>query len=581
LKTLLVHPEDSPCAGPWAGEKWDMIVDLGKSSTFTRTIWEERMNLPILSLDSLRRGMQDFDLIRKLLSAGRNQLIDESGLDWWDLISVFIYSELEESVLLCRLAEQLDQTSELYTTRHGWPANGVGLLLNRPLLTFPGTSRSSRLRRYGEVLRSFSLGRLLEMFLDKYDPRYRWRSQFAARRPGSRGPTVLLPSAYTNVSRMATAYASMLPEQSFLVVATRRSGTQFDPAPNVACAGLAVYAGGPMPQQEYREILRKWGNLKQSLAISPQIALLVRAGLLEKFPRYFRDGLAVRNAWQNVLSREHIGAVMCGDDSNLFTRLPVLLARQQGIPTLDFHHGALDGRFLMKQLPSDLYLAKGEMERDYLLRVCDLPAERVVLAGPPAQSIPAREPGTDDFSRIVFFSEPYESGGWRTDEIYRELLPPLARLAREFSRKFVVKLHPFESRTERIALIAKVLPQNEAALVEVVAGPFTPELVSRAWFAVTVESTTVIDCSLLGVPCFVCEWLTSSPYGYSRQYARFGVGRILKSPAELNEIPRMVTEPAIPLSEDCLLKPMDPEWLRRIIAGAHAATVKAPLLETN
>ena len=83
---------------------------------------------------------------------------------------------------------------------------------------------------------------------------------------------------------------------------------------------------------------------------------------------------------------------MCGDDSNIYTRLPVLLARQQGIPTLDFHHGALDGRFLMKELPSDLYLAKGEMERDYLVRLCRLPAERVIVAGPPLpRSIPAHE----------------------------------------------------------------------------------------------------------------------------------------------------------------------------------------------
>jgi hypothetical protein len=526
----------------------------------------------------LRRGMQDFDLIRKLLRTGRNRLVDELGLDWWDLISVFVYSELEESVLLCRLAGQLDKTSELYTTRHGWPADGVGLLMNRPLLTFPGTSRSSRLRRYGGVLRSFSLGRLLEMFLDKYDPRYRWRTQFAPRRSAPPGPIVLLPSAYTNVSRMAAAYASMLPEQSFLVVATRRSGTHFDPAPNLACAGLAAYAGGPEPQQEYLEILRKWRNLEPSLGLSPEMGLLFRAGRMEKFPDHFRDGLAVRNAWRNVLSQEHIAAVMCGDDSNPFTRLPVLLARQQGVPTLDFHHGALDGRFLMKELSSDLYLAKGEMERDYLVRICGLPAERVVLAGHAPRSMPPHGRGKGEGSVILFFSEPYESGGSRTEEIYLELLPPLARLAREFGRKLVVKLHPFESLYERTELIARVLPPEDAALVDVVEGPFTSQLVGKSWFAITVESTTVIDCSLLGIPCFTCEWLNSSPYGYTHQYARFGVGRILKSPAQLNELPRMVTEPAIPLSEDCLLKPMDPEWFRRIIAGASATTAKVPLL---
>ncbi len=569
MKILLVQPEDSPCSGPWVREKWDLIVDLGKSSAFTRASWQERWNLPILQLDSPRRGTQDFDSIRELLRTGRNHLVDEFGLDWWDLISVFIYAELEEAVLLGRLAGQLDATAELYSTRPGWPANGVALLLKLPLQTFPGSHRSSRFHHYSDVLRRFSFDQLAQIFLDKYDARYQWRSRMVARRRGPKRPFVLLPSAYTNVSRMSVAYASMLPEQSFLVVATRRSGTHFDSLPNVACASLAAYAGGPEPQAEYLAILGKWKNLKQRLALVPEMDLLLRAGLLEKFPNHFRDGLAVRNAWRSLLSQEQIVTVMCGDDSNPYTRLPVLLARQKGIPTLDFHHGALDGRFLMKELPSDLYLAKGEMERDYLLRICGLPRERVVVAGPArSRTIPTQERAQDEKSQILFFSEPYESAGWRAEEIYREILPPLARLAHESGCKLVVKLHPFESRHQRMALIAKVLSAVKAATVPVIEGPFTPELVAKAWFALTVESTTVIDCSLLGVPCFLCEWLTSSPYGYTSQYARFGVGRILPSREELNELPRMLTEPVVPLSPDCLLKPMDPEWLLQIIAGA-------------
>ena len=122
MKTLLVHPEDSPCSGPWAGEKWDLIVDLGKSSAFTRSAWQERLNSPILQLDTLWRGIEDFDSIRQLLHAGRNQLLDEMGLDWWDLVSVLIYPELQDAVLLGRLAERLDANTELYATRQAWPA---------------------------------------------------------------------------------------------------------------------------------------------------------------------------------------------------------------------------------------------------------------------------------------------------------------------------------------------------------------------------------------------------------------------------------------------------------------------------
>ena len=549
---------------------------LGKVSAFTLASWQERLKLPILQLESQRGGDQDFDLIRKLLAAGRNQIVDRCGIDWWGLIGILVSAELGEAILLGRLAQQLDPAAELYSTRQGWPASGVALLLKRPLQTHPGAMRPSQFHRYGDMFRRFSFDQLAQIFLDKYDSRYRLRGRFAARRQGPGQPFVLLPSAYTNVSRTAVSYASMLPEQPFLVVATRRSGTHFSPSPNVSCMDLAAYAGGPGVQPEYLDILNAWQILQERLALFSEMNLLLRAGVLEKFPNYFRDGLAVRNAWQNVLSREKIVAVMCGDDSNPYTKLPVLLARKQGIPTLNFHHGALDGRFLIKELSSDLYLAKGEMERDYLVRICGLPAERVVIAGPGRpQSIPVRELKRDENSRIVFFSEPYESGGRRSEDIYRELLPLLSRIAREFDRKVVVKLHPFESLAQRAALVAKVLGREDADRVEVVEGPFAPQLVANAWFAVTVESSTVIDCSLLGVPCFVCEWLSSSPYGYTHQYARFGVGRILKSSEQMNDLPRMMLESPIPVSNDSLVKPMDPEWLRRIIATGVATGVKS------
>src|SRR5260370_7286307 len=145
---------------------------------------------------------------------------------------------------------------------------------------------------------------------------------------------------------MGGAYAGMLPEHWFLVVAPGRSGTHFDSLPNVACATLAAYARGPEPQTEYPEILGKWKNLKQRLALVPEMDLLLRAGLLEKFPNHFRDGLAVRSAWRSLLSQEQIVTVMCGDDSNPYTRLPFLLPRHKAIPTLHFLPDPLLARFL-------------------------------------------------------------------------------------------------------------------------------------------------------------------------------------------------------------------------------------------
>jgi hypothetical protein len=547
-----------------------LIVDFGKSSELTKDRYEEQMNARIVSLESLRRGEEDFASLRALLRSANGRLIDAEGVDWWTLLNVLLFKPLDDALLLVRLSEQLDAAAELHATRPGWPMSGLGLLLNRRLHYFPSRFRPTRMQHYGEMLRRFSLGQLSQIFLDKYDSRLQWRSKFASRRRDQRKPPVLLPSAYTNVSRMAVAYARMLPAQQFLVVATRRSGTHFDAAPNVSCVSLASYAGGAEPHAEYREMLAKWQALKESMALFPGMNVLSRAGLLEEFPTNFRNGLAVRNAWRNVLSEEKVLAVMCGDDNNPNTALPVLLARRQGIPTMDFHHGALDRSFMLKELPADCYLAKGEMERDYLIRVCHLPSDRVVVAGPPRpQPRATADSRKRENSTIIFFSEPYETGGWRTEEVYREILPPLSKIAREAGRTLTLKLHPFESRQQRASLLKKVLGVEDAALIDIVEGPFTAALVAHAWFAVTVESTTVLDCTLLGVPCFVCGWLTaSSPHGYTRQYARFGIGQALDSAEKLNNLPQLLTEPSV-FSEDALLKPADPEWLRRrITSGA-------------
>ena len=263
--------------------------------------------------------------------------------------------------------------------------------------------------------------------------------------------------------------------------------------------------------------------------------------------------------------------VLCGDDSNLFTRLPVLLAARRRIPTVDFHHGAFDGRYLLKDLPCDVYLAKNEMERDYLVRVCGLQAERIVIGAPAsAHPGPAREPEQEKRTSIVFFSEPYEVASMRAEEVYRELLPALCRVARQNGRDLVIKLHPFESRAQRGRMVREILSPEDLNLVKLQDGPLTAELMARAWFGITVESTTVIDCLQNGVCCFLCGWLTLSPYEYQQQYARFGVGQLLEKVEQVSEIPKRLEElQNQPVPPSMLSKEADPAMLRRwLTAGS-------------
>ena len=517
-----------------------------------------------------------------MFSAGRGRLIDEEGIDWWDLTFLDVEQDALTVLALRRLVEEVS-SAELWATRPGGPAGLLAVMLKRTLRTFErkGLARSAALAlRYAGLARRFSTAQIKEIFLDKYDSGYRWRARFSRRRQPCVEPVVLVPSAYGNVSRMAAAYARQLPQQAFLTVATRQSGRQFAPPANVQVRDLADYAKAVAPLAEITSLQERWTKLRSDLSEIPNLQVLADAGVLDPVSDWIRDGLSVRDAWREVLESEPVCGVLCGDDSNRYTALPVLLAARRKIPTVDFHHGAFDGRYLMKRLPCDVYLAKNEMERDYLLRVCGLPGERVVIGGPsPPVRGSAREHRQPEKTSVMFFSEPYEVVGMRAEEVYRELLPPLCQLARASGRDVVIKLHPFESLSQRRRMVQDILTAEDGRLVTVVDGPLTDELLAQAWFGITVESTTVMDCLQNGIQCFLCGWLTLWPFEYVQQYARFGVGEVLQSVEEVAGIPgRLGPSENRVMAQASVSTPADPALLQRwLISGLHESADVRPV----
>jgi len=113
-------------------------------------------------------------------------------------------------------------------------------------------------------------------------------------------------------------------------------------------------------------------------------------------------------------------------------------------------------------------------------------------------------------------------------------------LAKQCGLKLVFKLHPFESIKGHKNLLRKLLPQDQFAEIQWIAGPPTPELWSQTRFAMTVESTIALECAIREIPIFLCSWLQNVYGGYIRQYAKFGVGHILNSPDEIRNIPQLV-----------------------------------------
>ncbi|HYA61775.1 MAG TPA: hypothetical protein VED66_01145 [Candidatus Sulfotelmatobacter sp.] len=567
MRVLLLHPEDSPRRGRWSQQSWDLIVDLGSSSEFSTEAWARQCGCPVLRADLFRQPISDAKLVRQIFSAGRGRLVDEEGIDWWDVLSLLVVPDALIALALGRLAAEIGPSAELWATRPGWPASVVAALSGHSLRSFRGgrlARSAARALHYAGLLRRFSAAQIKQILLDKYDSGHRMRSRFVPTPQRCADSVVLLPSAYENVSRVAAAYARMLPEQSFLLVATRRSGKNFVPSANIQVRDLAAYAKADVPSSEIASLAERWFELKASLVSARELQVLSRVGVLDPFPGWLRDGVCAREGWSEVIEREPVCGVLCGDDSNPYTRLPVLLAARRKLPTVDFHHGAFDGRYLLKELPCDVYLAKNEMERDYLLRVCGLPEERLGTGAPPGHVRSASEPREPQGTSAIFFSEPYEIAGPRGEEVYREILPALCRLAGGSGHDVIIKLHPFESRSQRWRLVTNILSAADRQLVTVREGPLTNELLSRAWFGLTVESTTVMDCLQYGVCCFLCGWLASSPYGYVEQFTRFGVGEVLENAAQLDEIPQRLADfhnrrPTAPNLSD----PVDPAMLKQ------------------
>jgi hypothetical protein len=543
MRVLLLHPDDDFPA-PGRTQHWDLIVDLGRAP---KSFYEEQsaaLGCPVFSLFDLAIEIEDLQIWRQLLEPGMGRVVDRYGIDWWDVISVMLQPELQDVRLALRLAEKLAGCRELTVSRSSMIAEALRIYLRIPLRILHAGLAADLMHgvlRRGRALANLGFVQLRQVVYDKYDPHYRWRRKFAGppQRVSKAEPVVLLPTAYSNVTKTALSYARLLPAQKFLLVVARESAAPSSLPANVQTTRLASFAHKRRDWNELHQLGRSWKQMEQSLQNHPEFQLPVHIGILKKGRRWLRWGMAVRDAWVRVFETQSVVGCLSADDSNPYTRIPLLLAEQRGIPAVACHHGALDCRMANKNLRFSSYLAKGEMERDYLERICGVDKGRIRMGT--AESAPSdASVWSDDAPWITFFSEPYETDFWRGEMIYREMLPRLCAAARRSGKTVVLKLHPFESARQRRRLVARTLSEDDRKLVSLTDAPLSREILQKTWCAVTVESTVAFECASVGIPAFLCGWLRHAYAGYAPQYVRFGVGRMLESPDELLRIPDML-----------------------------------------
>jgi hypothetical protein len=568
MRVLLLHPDDSfPTRKP--SEHWDSVIDLGRAPSSFYDEQSGALGCPVFSVFDLAVEVEDLRSWRPLLEHGMGQVVDRFGIDWWDLISLQAEAELQDVRLALRLAERLTGCTALAASRRSAIAETVGIQLGMPPRILQQSWKAPLLQtilRRGRAVTDLGFLQLRQVVYDKYDPHYLWRRKLEPprQRPANSEPVVLLPTAYSNVTKTALSYARILPEHKFLLVVARESAAALSIPSNVQTATLAGFATMKPDLGELQELEFRWKRMEQSLKEHPEFRLALQIGILKKAAGWLRSGLVVRDAWRRVFDTEPVAGCLSADDSNHYTRIPLLLAEQRGIPAVACHHGALDCRMAFKNLRFSNYLAKGEMERDYLERICGVDTGRIRIGAPHSRQ--DSSVWSEDSPWITFFTEPYETDFWRTEAIYREVVPRLCAVARRKGKTVVIKLHPFESVSQRKRIINRTLAEQDKKLVTVSGAPFSSEILQNTWCAVTVESTTAFECASAGIPAFLCGWLRHAYAGYAGQFARFKAARILQFPDNLLQLPEMLHD-AIPGAgvSDGLVTAISPEQLSEIL----------------
>ncbi len=587
MKILLVHPDDSVDVGPWTSTRWDLAFDLGWSGRHAYSGQSERMGFPVSSIYDLLDHETHRLRMREILSLGLGQLVDSESVDWWDVLSNFFYEQLEEIMLVSALAEQIPDNAEVFTTRPHAALPALYLLLDggtkREIKSFSASRQTgvrAKFRRHLKAAFALRLEQISEITFDKWDTDYRLRRHLRRSPRTSSTPAILLPSAYSNVSRAEIAYAQMLPHRRFLLVVTRPNGRLQTIPDNVELRWLAAYAPRALSStaKETDRLAALFQQMQNRRFEANCVLRLARKRhVFDRFARMLQSGLRIRDAWREVLIREPLTAVVSADENNPFTRLPTVLAQSRKLHTVFCEHGALNMTFGIRPLVSDRYLLRGDMARDYCTEWCGMPADKIIV-GAPAGSRNSTPPSTlqsanatqkeRERDRIVFYSEAYELYSGRTASFYAELLPELCLLARRMNCKVIVKLHPFESFRVRTAMTNRAISTEQWKLVEIREGPMTPDLFERAHCSLTVESTVAVESTAHGVPCFLCSWFDASWYDYGKQYAKFSAGYPLDSPQRIREIPQLLEQ--IRITEEIrrrLQSPITPERLESVLSG--------------
>ena len=92
MKVLLLHPDDT-LAQSHPPRHWDLVVDTGRAPIATYERWSQLAGCPVISIYDHAEEIEDLYRIRQLLRLGSGRMMDQWGIDWWEVLSLEIASE--------------------------------------------------------------------------------------------------------------------------------------------------------------------------------------------------------------------------------------------------------------------------------------------------------------------------------------------------------------------------------------------------------------------------------------------------------------------------------------------------------
>src|SRR5690242_4999288 len=323
MRVLLLHPEDTLPAGRGT---WDLIVDLARAPQSTYERWQSETGCRVTSVFDYAADVEDLHRLRELITPGMGLLTDDYGVDWWDVLSVMIVPDLHMMMLARRLFADLGEQPVVATSRPHAVSRALSALVEGGVKNQqkPSATLAHKAGHYAGVLSRLRFSQMVQVAADKFDRTHSFRRRWSALPKLGKGPAVLLPTAYSNTSKTAVAYARMLPDQRFLLVYARRQGKLQSLPANVSGISLDPYFApedqSKRTRQEMPQLLAGWRVLKARLMDSAaEFRAADAAGILDRMPGLLGWGTAVRDAWMQLMNHANITACLSADDGNPYS----------------------------------------------------------------------------------------------------------------------------------------------------------------------------------------------------------------------------------------------------------------------